>query len=191
FPSVPTLAALNLLTVASCEALLLCAKVLFTTAVLPYRLPLLAQTHCQDPCRLPPEHLILLPLLSAATVMNNQRLAFVVHSLTLTPATCPLTSSFGVTSVFFRSATMSYATTVRPNLPAIERILVWLPHPATLGQLGLQHGRLDTIEEVIASAPTPNRYWRMLIDPEFSPLVANPGPPIVTVEAFLGLTHQV
>ncbi|RWW73346.1 hypothetical protein BHE74_00018800 [Ensete ventricosum] len=88
--------------------------------VLPYRLPLLAQTHCQDPCRLPPEHLILLPLLSAATVMNNQRLAFVVHSLTLTPATCPLTSSFGVTSVFFHSATTSYATTVRPNLPAIE-----------------------------------------------------------------------
>ncbi|RZS04336.1 hypothetical protein BHM03_00034660 [Ensete ventricosum] len=71
------------------------------------------------------------------------------------------------------------------------RILVWLPHPATLGQLGLQHDRPDTIEEVIASAPTPNRYWRMLIDPGFSPLVANPGPPIVMVEAFLGLTHQV
>ncbi|RRT82464.1 hypothetical protein B296_00015776 [Ensete ventricosum] len=49
--------------------------------------------------------------------------------------------------------------------PRLTRILVWLPHPVTLGQLGLQHRRPNIVEEVIASAPTPNRYWRMLTDP--------------------------
>ncbi|RRT82990.1 hypothetical protein B296_00010395 [Ensete ventricosum] len=50
---------------------------------------------------------------------------------------------------------------------------------------------LPQAEEVIASAPTPNHFWRMLTDPRFSPPVANLGLPIVTTEAFLGLTHQV
>ncbi|RRT84784.1 hypothetical protein B296_00002413 [Ensete ventricosum] len=46
------------------------------------------------------------------------------------------------------------------------------------------------IEETSTPAPTPNRYRRLLNDPGFSPPVANPGPPPVSVEAFFGLTHQ-
>ncbi|RWW62285.1 hypothetical protein BHE74_00030602 [Ensete ventricosum] len=47
------------------------------------------------------------------------------------------------------------------------------------------------VKEVIASAPTPNRYWRMLTDLGFSPPVVNLGLPIVTTKAFLDLTQQV
>ncbi|RWV78432.1 hypothetical protein GW17_00060608 [Ensete ventricosum] len=47
------------------------------------------------------------------------------------------------------------------------------------------------IEETSTPAPTSNRYWRLLNDPGFSPPVENPGPPPVSVEAFLGFTHQV
>ncbi|RWW08821.1 hypothetical protein GW17_00027718 [Ensete ventricosum] len=50
---------------------------------------------------------------------------------------------------------------------------------------------LPQAEEVIMLAPTSNHYWRMLTDPGFPSLVMNPGPPIITAEAFLGLTHQV
>ncbi|RWW12048.1 hypothetical protein GW17_00024303 [Ensete ventricosum] len=46
-------------------------------------------------------------------------------------------------------------------------------------------------EEVTTSMPTPNHFWRMMIDPGFSSSVANPAPSIVTAEAFLGLTNQV
>ncbi|RZS14749.1 hypothetical protein BHM03_00046479 [Ensete ventricosum] len=50
---------------------------------------------------------------------------------------------------------------------------------------------LPQAEEVITSALTPNRFWRMLTDPRFSPPVTNPELPVVTTKAFLGLTHQV
>ncbi|RZR94830.1 hypothetical protein BHM03_00023592 [Ensete ventricosum] len=46
-------------------------------------------------------------------------------------------------------------------------------------------------EEVTTTGQTPNRFWRMMIDPGFPPLVSNPAPFVVTVEAFLGLTNQV
>ncbi|RRT39258.1 hypothetical protein B296_00058353, partial [Ensete ventricosum] len=46
-------------------------------------------------------------------------------------------------------------------------------------------------EEVTATAPTPNRFWRMMTDPGFSSPVNNPAPFVVTTEAFLGLTSQV
>ncbi|RWV87829.1 hypothetical protein BHE74_00049841 [Ensete ventricosum] len=44
-----------------------------------------------------------------------------------------------------------------------------------------------------AKLPTliPNRYWQLFNDPGFSPSAINPGPSVVMVEAFLGLTHQV
>ncbi|RRT37757.1 hypothetical protein B296_00027796 [Ensete ventricosum] len=41
------------------------------------------------------------------------------------------------------------------------------------------------------AAPTPNRYWRLLHDPRFTPPAPNPGPPVVSTKAFLGLTPQV
>ncbi|RWV80919.1 hypothetical protein BHE74_00043396 [Ensete ventricosum] len=49
------------------------------------------------------------------------------------------------------------------------------------------------VEETSALMPTPNRYWRLLNDPGtgISTLIANHGPPHVSVEAFLGFTHQV
>ncbi|RWV89877.1 hypothetical protein GW17_00047955, partial [Ensete ventricosum] len=46
-------------------------------------------------------------------------------------------------------------------------------------------------EEVTTSGPTPNCFWRMMIDPGFPPPVSNPVPFFVMVEAFLGLTNQV
>ncbi|RZS06227.1 hypothetical protein BHM03_00036855 [Ensete ventricosum] len=46
-------------------------------------------------------------------------------------------------------------------------------------------------EEVTTSVPTPNCFWRMMTDPGFSLLVANPALSVVTSEAFLGLTNQV
>ncbi|RRT58221.1 hypothetical protein B296_00018420 [Ensete ventricosum] len=47
------------------------------------------------------------------------------------------------------------------------------------------------MEETSVPTPMLNRYWRLLNDPGFSPQIANPGPPIVSTEAFLSLTHQV
>ncbi|RWW70364.1 hypothetical protein BHE74_00021965 [Ensete ventricosum] len=46
-------------------------------------------------------------------------------------------------------------------------------------------------EEVTTSVLTPNHFWRMMTDPWFSSLVANPAPFVVTTQAFLGLTNQV
>ncbi|RZS20625.1 hypothetical protein BHM03_00053159 [Ensete ventricosum] len=46
-------------------------------------------------------------------------------------------------------------------------------------------------KEVTTSGPTPNRFWRMMTDPGFSPPVSNPSPFFVMAEAFLGLTNQV
>ncbi|RRT58839.1 hypothetical protein B296_00007995 [Ensete ventricosum] len=51
------------------------------------------------------------------------------------------------------------------------------------------HPRLA--EEVVAAMPTPSRFWRMMTDPGFPSPASNPTPPIVTTEAFLGLTSQV
>ncbi|RWV83703.1 hypothetical protein GW17_00054651, partial [Ensete ventricosum] len=51
------------------------------------------------------------------------------------------------------------------------------------------HPRLA--EEVAAAMPTPNRFWRMMIDPGFPSPASNPAPLMVTAEAFLGLTSQV
>ncbi|RZS19684.1 hypothetical protein BHM03_00052125 [Ensete ventricosum] len=50
---------------------------------------------------------------------------------------------------------------------------------------------LLSMEEANVSVPTLNRYWSLLNNPKFSPQIANPGPPIIFVEAFLGLTRQV
>ncbi|RWW62596.1 hypothetical protein BHE74_00030268 [Ensete ventricosum] len=44
-------------------------------------------------------------------------------------------------------------------------------------------------EEASTVVPTPNRYWRFLNDPGFTPLAPNPRPPAVSTEAFLGLTQ--
>ncbi|RWV82548.1 hypothetical protein GW17_00055944 [Ensete ventricosum] len=41
------------------------------------------------------------------------------------------------------------------------------------------------------SAPTPSRYYRLFNDPGFSLLGPNVKHPIVSAEAFFGLTHQV
>ncbi|RRT31627.1 hypothetical protein B296_00045657 [Ensete ventricosum] len=46
-------------------------------------------------------------------------------------------------------------------------------------------------EEATASVPTPNRFWRMMIDPGFPSPTSNPAPFMVTTEAFLGLISQV
>ncbi|RZS26085.1 hypothetical protein BHM03_00059376 [Ensete ventricosum] len=46
-------------------------------------------------------------------------------------------------------------------------------------------------EEVTTSGPTPNRFWRMMTDPEFPPPMSNPAPFVITTEAFLDLTNQV
>ncbi|RRT58367.1 hypothetical protein B296_00034575 [Ensete ventricosum] len=51
------------------------------------------------------------------------------------------------------------------------------------------HPRLA--EEVAATMPTPNRFWRMMTDPGFPLPASNPAPLMVTTEAFLGLTSQV
>ncbi|RZR87688.1 hypothetical protein BHM03_00015133 [Ensete ventricosum] len=40
------------------------------------------------------------------------------------------------------------------------------------------------------AAPTPNHYWKLLNDPGFTPPAPNPGPPVVSTEAFLDLTQQ-
>ncbi|RWW04217.1 hypothetical protein GW17_00032569, partial [Ensete ventricosum] len=46
-------------------------------------------------------------------------------------------------------------------------------------------------EEATTAVPTPNRFWRMMIDPGFPSPASNPAPFMVTAEAFLGLTSQV
>ncbi|RZS20764.1 hypothetical protein BHM03_00053318 [Ensete ventricosum] len=53
-------------------------------------------------------------------------------------------------------------------------------------------------EEASMILPTPNRYWRLFNDPRLappdpglSPITPSLGPPVVTTEAFLGLTQQV
>ncbi|RZR99086.1 hypothetical protein BHM03_00028557, partial [Ensete ventricosum] len=51
------------------------------------------------------------------------------------------------------------------------------------------HPRLA--EEVPATMPTPNRFWRMMTDLGFTSPASNPAPFMVTAEAFLGLTSQV
>ncbi|RRT81827.1 hypothetical protein B296_00020143, partial [Ensete ventricosum] len=51
------------------------------------------------------------------------------------------------------------------------------------------HPRLA--EEAPAAMPTPNRFWRMMTDPGFPSPASNSAPPMVTAEAFLGLTSQV
>ncbi|RRT75608.1 hypothetical protein B296_00019446 [Ensete ventricosum] len=46
-------------------------------------------------------------------------------------------------------------------------------------------------EEVAAVVPTPNRFWRMMINPGFPSPASNPASLMVTTEAFLGLTNHV
>ncbi|RZR88200.1 hypothetical protein BHM03_00015729 [Ensete ventricosum] len=46
-------------------------------------------------------------------------------------------------------------------------------------------------EEAMVVVPTPNYFWRMIIDPEFPSPTSNPASFVVTIEAFLGLTSQV
>ncbi|RRT51299.1 hypothetical protein B296_00044325 [Ensete ventricosum] len=46
-------------------------------------------------------------------------------------------------------------------------------------------------EEVATAVPTPNHFWRMMIDPGFPSPASNPAPFVVTAEAFLDLTSQV
>ncbi|RZS10621.1 hypothetical protein BHM03_00041861 [Ensete ventricosum] len=53
-------------------------------------------------------------------------------------------------------------------------------------------------EEASTMLPTPNRYWRLFNDPGLappdpglSPITPGLGPPVVTTEAFLGLSQQV
>ncbi|RRT42710.1 hypothetical protein B296_00050773 [Ensete ventricosum] len=50
---------------------------------------------------------------------------------------------------------------------------------------------LPPAEETNVPAPMPNRYWRLFNDPGFSPPIVNPRSPMVSIEAFLCLTHQV
>ncbi|RWW41037.1 hypothetical protein BHE74_00053529 [Ensete ventricosum] len=64
-----------------------------------------------------------------------------------------------------------------------------------LGNSGAEHcpepNHSQPIEEVIATAPTPNHFWRMMTDPGFPSPASNPASFVVTAEAFLGLTSQV
>ncbi|RRT68223.1 hypothetical protein B296_00038482 [Ensete ventricosum] len=79
------------------------------------------------------------------------------------------------------------------NTLALEGEPMLQEHPPSNGNA--EHLResnsFPRTKELIASAPTPNRYWRMLTDLGFSPPVVNLGPPIVTTKAFLDLTQQV
>ncbi|RWW44403.1 hypothetical protein BHE74_00049853 [Ensete ventricosum] len=59
-------------------------------------------------------------------------------------------------------------------------------------------GKAERTDKLLSHStvpPTPNRYWRLLNDPAPAPGLTPPppnlGPPIVTTEAFLGLTQQV
>ncbi|RZS27166.1 hypothetical protein BHM03_00060598, partial [Ensete ventricosum] len=45
-------------------------------------------------------------------------------------------------------------------------------------------------KEVATAAPTPNRFWRMMIDPGSPSPASNPAPFVVTAEAFLDLSSQ-
>ncbi|RWW83055.1 hypothetical protein BHE74_00008459, partial [Ensete ventricosum] len=64
-----------------------------------------------------------------------------------------------------------------------------------LADSGTEHrtepDRPRSAEEAPAAMPTPNRFWRMMTDPGFPSPASNPAPPMVTAEAFLGLTSQV
>ncbi|RRT45583.1 hypothetical protein B296_00023953 [Ensete ventricosum] len=46
-------------------------------------------------------------------------------------------------------------------------------------------------KEVATAAPTPNHFWRMMIDPGSPSQASNPAPFVVTTEAFLDLSSQV
>ncbi|RWW76422.1 hypothetical protein BHE74_00015488 [Ensete ventricosum] len=63
------------------------------------------------------------------------------------------------------------------------------------GNSGAEHrpelNHSQPTEEVTTVAPTPNHFWRMMIDPGFPSPASNPALFIVTTEAFLGLTSQV
>ncbi|RWW57984.1 hypothetical protein BHE74_00035191, partial [Ensete ventricosum] len=60
------------------------------------------------------------------------------------------------------------------------------------GDLGTEHhpepDHPRPTEEATTAVPTPNRFWRMMIDPGFPSPASNPAPFMVTAEAFLGLT---
>ncbi|RWV86103.1 hypothetical protein GW17_00052040 [Ensete ventricosum] len=68
--------------------------------------------------------------------------------------------------------------------------------PATMQSAG-QAPRFPA-EEASTMLHIPNRYWRLFNDPrltppdlELSPTPSGLGPPVVTTEAFIGLTQQV
>ncbi|RZS02658.1 hypothetical protein BHM03_00032726 [Ensete ventricosum] len=61
--------------------------------------------------------------------------------------------------------------------------------PSTLQPVG-QAPRFPA-EELSTVLPTPNHYWRLFNDPGLTPPPPSVGPPVVTVEAFLGLAQQV
>ncbi|RZS22803.1 hypothetical protein BHM03_00055646 [Ensete ventricosum] len=68
--------------------------------------------------------------------------------------------------------------------------------PSTLQSVG--QAPHAPAEEASTMLPTPNRYWRLFNDPGLappdpglSPITPGLGPPVVTTEAFLGLTQQV
>ncbi|RWV88087.1 hypothetical protein GW17_00049856 [Ensete ventricosum] len=56
--------------------------------------------------------------------------------------------------------------------------------------IGRPNSLLPT-EETSVSAPMSIRYWRLLNDSGFSSPIANPAPPIISIEVFLDLTHQI
>ncbi|RRT33580.1 hypothetical protein B296_00049891 [Ensete ventricosum] len=66
-------------------------------------------------------------------------------------------------------------------------------HPS--GNSNVEHrtdpNHLPQAEEVTTSGPTPNRFWRMMTNPGFSPPVSSPASFVVTAKTFLGLTNQV
>ncbi|RRT75213.1 hypothetical protein B296_00011427 [Ensete ventricosum] len=55
----------------------------------------------------------------------------------------------------------------------------------------LEPNHSQPTEEVTTAAPTPNHFWRMMIDPGFPSPASNLTLFVVTAEAFLGLTSQV
>ncbi|RRT72770.1 hypothetical protein B296_00011349 [Ensete ventricosum] len=63
------------------------------------------------------------------------------------------------------------------------------------GNSGAEHrpkpNHSQPTEEVTAAAPTPNHFWRMMIDPGFPSPASNLALFVVTAEAFLDVTNQV
>ncbi|RZS02886.1 hypothetical protein BHM03_00032992 [Ensete ventricosum] len=63
------------------------------------------------------------------------------------------------------------------------------------GNSGAEHhpepNHSQPTEEVTTAAPTPNHFWRMMIDPGFPSPASSLTLFVVTAEAFLGLTSQV